>query len=155
MQDLLAQRTLRLERTVRRQRLALLALAALVLGPALASATLPEEQDEGELTVQRLEVVDEQGNAVLVLAPTTEGGSLELHDANGRPMLVLGTTAGHGAAALFSNTGERTVTLGATPDGSGSVRVESRKGTPTFYMGQDMRGNGWIPANATAGARVW
>jgi hypothetical protein len=134
------QRFDRLERQNRRLRLAVVGLGALVglgiLGGMTAAA--PDE-----LTLQKLTLVDAEGNPRILLTGTTaqishydkhrtmriatgiplDGSASMMHlDKNGTPRINVGTAADGGAAVLIADTeGRPRIRSGTNADGSASV----------------------------------
>ena len=80
------------------------------------------QYQSGFLRVQRLEVVDEQGKAVIKLGSVDSNGSIETYNDKGN--LIIGITSsidGEGAINTYNANEKQIIRLGSTTDGEGTL----------------------------------
>jgi len=118
--DSVLERLQKLEKRNRQLGWAVLGLLLLVVVSAVAAGLSWKRalSPTGELAVQRLELLGDDGTPRAVLAPAGEDASLVIYDGNGRQRLILGINEGRSGMKLLSGHDQPQVNLTAGMDGA-------------------------------------
>jgi hypothetical protein len=140
-----------LEKQVRRQRRWNLALGAVIIAGGLMAATSQRTVPE-IIQAKSFEVVDDKGNALVLLAPNPFGhGSVTVNKKSrgfgpGETIAVVSSDdLGNGGIDAYSRDGKTVIaSLGADPRGDGAVAVFSKRGKQVFQASPDDAGDGTV-----------
>ena len=120
------QRLESLEKSARRYRLATVVLALVIVAGVTMGQTGSDISDV--VKTRRVEVYDDAGNMVVLIANTEHGGMMGVSNVAGEPKVAIANTERGGAVEISNKTGESIVTLSADEYGNGVVGAWDRKG---------------------------
>ncbi len=112
--DQLEQELTAMKRSTRRWRGA---TTLLLIGAGLFAADSVGPTVIDHLVVRKLDVINDNGQAVLSLAETESGGQIDLYAADGTNLLRLGTNESGGDMALWNRAGTNVAGIWSTGDG--------------------------------------
>lgn len=107
----------------------------------------------GQTSVTELDVVGPNSGAGFLLAPTAEGGLLQMFDNQNKPLVSLSSRDGGGLVSLFGKGGYAGVEVGAN-DKSGSVKTMNSFNKVIASLGRAETGDGEIVAGTRNGNRA-
>ena len=128
----------------------MLILKSLVIGvlSSIIVFLIMGQYQNGYLRVQRLEVVDENGKAVIKLGSVDNNGSIETYNASGN--LIIGITSsvdGEGAINTYNANEKQIIRLGSTTDGEGTISTFDSDGKQIVQISSTVNGEGRFPYN--------
>lgn len=107
-----------------------LALAGVAVAVASSRPTVAQQQQGAAasdvLRAKKLEIVNDAGRAVVILAPTKGGGSAAFVNNNGQLSAGIYTSNTGNTVTAYHANGKRGATLEALADGSSGLRVEDK-----------------------------
>ena len=113
------------------------------------------QYQNGFLRVQRLEVVDENGKAVIKLGSVDNNGSIETYNASGN--LIIGITSsvdGEGAINTYNANEKQIIRLGSTTDGEGTVSTFDSDGKQIVQISSTVNGEGSVSTYNNEGYEI-
>lgn len=132
----LCEKVTRLESRVeglRRQRTALLGVAALIAGAAFSAA--PQD-----LTVRSLTILGADGKRQVLLIADEQGGQVNVYSKSGARALAAGVDHGAGYSDWYGADGERRATVFTGASGSGQFQFMNPAKQPIAVIGADAQG---------------
>lgn len=109
-----------------------------------------------EIRAKRIVIVNNEGQEVVSLFPTTSGGAMEIYNKDGETVVGMGVNEyGNGVMGFFNKAGIRFVDIGALENGGG-IRIKNKAGTVVAIMeaNESLNGAGVIGVFNKAGIDV-
>ena len=87
-----------------------------------------QDENLGDIVVNSIKVVNENGKAAAILIATESGGNLGVYNNDGKPAAILNATESGGDLRIFNKHEKKVATLQANKNSDGAIGLYDRYG---------------------------